>query len=243
MWYDLSMPDIATPESAIPIDNLGYQTSIEKDTKGKNFARLKIRLGPPTYDSFDPDKIQLRTVDSDGESINNTNLGAKSREAYVGNFRIAPGLITLFDRKGKKTQFYCFGGNGHLEEDKSTNEIPYLFVDSTAPIFIVDDSLLGRLKTIMLSDECEAYLGKTPPGNQKIMSAELKANDPVKLYKTTVELSKQTLNRRAYRTNLNERIFIFKAEQEIAKDNTVILPSEEITPEDTANYLNRPKND
>lgn len=114
--------------------NLGYRFLPASYPQAIGHPKLEINiLCVPSEEHFDP-KIVLVPIFTTISSVHPhqiEQLKVFHPWAYHGVYQVAPGLITISDRKGKKVEAYSFGGTMTIEADENCTTC---MIQSDAPI-------------------------------------------------------------------------------------------------------------
>ena len=114
--------------------DLGYWFAPKRYPHSPGHPRLRITISNMASEShFDPETIQV-PVFTDVDRLH--PRGIEHRKivhpwSLVSSYRVAPGMVILSDRKGKKVEAFTFGGKLAIE---TSDEFTKCIIESSAPI-------------------------------------------------------------------------------------------------------------
>ncbi len=113
---------------------LGYVFEPIQYPHSLGHPRLDITLSKVPSDlHFDPEEVHLFITPSLEKAHRKSieHLKIFHPWTYQTFYRVAPGILIIEDRKGKKVEAYSFGGNLQIESDDATTKC---IIESAAPI-------------------------------------------------------------------------------------------------------------
>ncbi|MBN2503607.1 MAG: hypothetical protein JXB38_22720 [Anaerolineales bacterium] len=113
---------------------LGYNLSNKLYPHAPGFSRLEIFINiKATGDHFDPYKVEIPVCGPDEEQ---DSILVTHPWIYETEKKSSPGIISLTDHKGKKIEFFTFGGTINICVQEECTAIQ---LNSPAPIFDISD--------------------------------------------------------------------------------------------------------
>jgi len=113
--------------------DLGYTFTHEQHSIADGFPKLLVFLRDvPTGIHFDPEAITLTTVDHGLPD----EIVIHHPHPHHGELPVVTGRVILTDRKGKKVEFFTFGGTLTIEQKPQLTQCT---LDSPAPILMLTE--------------------------------------------------------------------------------------------------------
>ncbi|MEJ2551064.1 MAG: hypothetical protein P8Z42_10170 [Anaerolineales bacterium] len=146
---------------SVPNENdeaeLGYRFVAGRNPQSIGYRRLEINiLCAPSERHFDPKitQIPIFTLKDSVRPHKIDQLEIYHPWVYRDTYQVAPGLVTLADRKGKKVEAYTFGGKLTIDSDENCTTC---VLQSDAPIIEINHANPAIMKFI---DEVEIILAE-----------------------------------------------------------------------------------
>jgi hypothetical protein len=136
---------------------LGYRFVAGRNPQSIGYPRLEINiLCAPSERHFDPKiaQIPIFTLKESVSPHKIDQLEIYHPWVYRDTYQVAPGLVTLADRKGKKVEAYTFGGKLTIDSDEYCTTC---VLQSDAPIIEINHANRAIMKLI---DEVEIILAE-----------------------------------------------------------------------------------
>ena len=137
--------------------DLGYRFLPRIYPQSAGHPRLEIKISKaPTERHFDPEIVNLLVFSSTTHRHTQgiEHLKVYHPWSYQASYQVAPGMLIISDRKGKKVEAFTFGGGLKIDmDDESTKCI----IESGAPIIEID---MIESTVMMLVEEVEIILAK-----------------------------------------------------------------------------------
>lgn len=163
-----------------PMSELGYV--FDSGTRVVGHTTMTVTFLPtPTEQHYDPERMHVPCVTLAGDVIKLTILHPWFDRS---DWRVAPGIIALLDRKDKVVEAFTFGATLHIHTDELRTRCVF---QSPAPIFEVKAGIrAGALDaTSIFVEEVESRFARIHAawnGDDAGFAQRLAATDPVMLY-------------------------------------------------------------
>ncbi len=125
--------------------DLGYRFVAGRNPESIGYPRLEINiLCAPSERHFDPKiaQISIFTLKDSVRPHKINQLEIYHPWVYRDTYQVAPGLVTLADRKGKKVEAYTFGGKLTVDSDEYCtscvlqSDAPIIEINHTNPVIM-----------------------------------------------------------------------------------------------------------